>query len=224
MVIAAVAFCPHPPVLVPEVAQGAAGELDDLRDACLAAIRSIAAPGRRLVVLGAGPSTRSYPAVSRGTFAGFGVPLDVPLGSDEPGPVELPLSLTVGAWLVREALGPNTGAVGVAAHEWTPVPDDGPVALLVMGDGSACRSTAAPGYLDERAAAYDAAVAFALASGEGWRLSEGCLPEADDLLVAGTRVWDSAATAIEASQWRAELLYDDAPYGVGYFVAVWRAR
>ena len=52
--IRAVAFCPHPPVLVPEVAQAAAPELDELRAACRTAIRRIAAPGSRLLVLGSG--------------------------------------------------------------------------------------------------------------------------------------------------------------------------
>src|SRR2546425_247542 len=109
--IRAVAFCPHPPVLIPEVAQGAAHELDDLRAACREAINRIAAPGRQLVVVGRGATSRSYAASARGTLAGFGVPLEIPLGSDEPGPVELPLSLTIAAWLLRDALGPNCGAI-----------------------------------------------------------------------------------------------------------------
>lgn len=101
--ITAVAFCPHPPVLVPEVAPGAAPELDDLRAACREAITRVAAPGRALVVVGAGSMSRAHTPQARGTLAGYGVPLVVPLGSDEPGPVELPLSLTIGAWLLRDA-------------------------------------------------------------------------------------------------------------------------
>ena len=84
----------------------------------------------------------------------------------------LPASLAVGAWLLaRTRLGrrPSRGSAWGAAR-----PDRclragrdlaaraQRVALLVMGDGSACRTVKAPGYLDERAADFDAAAARAL--------------------------------------------------------------
>jgi hypothetical protein len=228
--IRAVAFCPHPPLLVPEVAQGAAGELDEVRSACRAAIGRVAVPGRRVVVLGGGPEWAEYPANTRGSLAGYGVPVEVPLGSDEPGPVRLPLSLTIGAWLLRDALGPGCGAAGFAVGPQDGMPlaaraalDAGECALLVMGDGSARRSTSAPGYLDERAGVFDAGVAQALRSGEGERLHVD-IALADELLVAGARAWDAAAALTEAVEWDADLLYDAAPYGVGYFVASWVRR
>jgi hypothetical protein len=222
VVIAAVAFCPHPPVLVAEVAQGAAHELDDLRAACVQAIRRIAAPGRRLVVLGTGSSNRDYPPNSRGTFAGFGVPLEVPLGSSEPGPVELPLSLTVGAWLVREALGPDSGAVGqsIGPEDALAELPDG-AALLVMGDGSARRSTAAPGYRDDRAEGFDRDVAAALGAGDPAALAALDPVLGRDLLAAGAPVWRTFGACLAGTRYAAELHYADAPYGVGYFVAVW---
>ncbi len=227
--IRAVAFCPHPPVLVPEVAQAAAPELDELRAACRTAIRRIAAPGSRLLVLGSGDRWQQHGPTARGSLAGYGVPLEIPLGSDEPGPVELPLSLTIGAWLLRDALGPNCGAsgwsvtFGGAGDRGRLDPDtDVPCALLVMADGSARRSTSAPGHLDERAAGFDANLAAALRSGEGRRLHI----DADDaagLLVGGAAAWEQAARALEPFAFDAELLYDAAPYGVGYFVAAWTA-
>jgi hypothetical protein len=231
-VICAVAFCPHPPLLVPEVAQGAAGELDDLRAACREAITRIAAPGRHLVVIGAGSTSDYYESNVRGTLAGFGVPLEIPLGSEEPGPVELPLSLTMGGWLLRDALGPNCGAVGYSIG---PSGDVGPGllaaadqrdaehAVLVMGDGSARRTTSAPGYFDERAAAFDAVIAKALRSGQGDLLHVDVHLGAE-LLASGALVWAEVARLVEAAPWNAELLYDDAPYGVGYFVASWTTR
>lgn len=221
MVIAAVAFCPHPPVLVPALAQGAAPELDGLRSACRDAITRIAGSGRPLVVLGGGTTSRRYPATSRGTFAGFGVPLEVPLGSQAEGAVELPLSLTVAAWLLRDALGPDCGATGysVAPGDVLPQLPDGSAALI-MGDGSARRSTAAPGYLHDRAAEYDRRVADALRTGTADRLKAEHLDSAG-LMVAGAPVWDAVAAELEPFEWDAELLYDAAPYGVGYFVAAW---
>jgi hypothetical protein len=212
-------------VLIPDVARGAAVELAELRSACRSAIRRVAPAGTPIVVIGAGPAAASYQPSARGSLAGFGVDLEVTLGSDDSGPVEMPLSLTVGAWLLREALGPNCGAIGYALG-----PDDielalpeGDLALVVMGDGSARRSTSAPGYLDERAEGFDAEVADALRSGEAARLHVDRRLGAE-LLAAGAPVWDTVAASLAESRWDAELLYDRAPYGVGYFVAAWTAR
>jgi hypothetical protein len=219
-VIFAAAFCPHPPVLVPAVAQGAAPELDGLRAACVAAIRRIATPGRRLVVIGAGGSTRAYPATARGSLHGLGLPFEVPLGSDDAGSGPLPLSLTIGAWLVREALGPDSGAVGYGVAGWAPS-IEGEAVLLVMGDGSARRSLAAPGYLDERAEGFDRSVSAALGSGEPAELAAVDADLGRDLLAAGVPAWHTAAALLAGRSFTAELGYDDAPYGVGYFVATW---
>lgn len=95
--------------------------------------------------------------------------------------------------------------------------------LLVVGDGSARRSEKAPGYLDERAAGFDAAVADALRSGEPARLAALDDALGRELLAAGVPAWHEAAARL-AGTYRAELRYDDAPFGVGYFVAVWTAR
>jgi hypothetical protein len=219
-VIRGVAFCPHPPVLVPAVAQGAAPELDDLRAACRAAIERTCAGADRVVVLGSGVRTVRHGATARGTLAGFGVPVEVPLGEDGPGPLELPLSLTIGAWLLREYLGAGKGATGWSVAAETPELDTD-AALLVMGDGSARRSTAAPGYFDPRAEDHDAAIIAALRAGDPAALAA---VEPADLLVAGTAAWRAAAAVTSDSgpqPWQSTLHYADAPYGVGYFVASW---
>jgi hypothetical protein len=222
-VIRAVAFCPHPPLLVPEVAQAAAPELDELRAACREAIRRVAVPGARLLVVGAGERWQRHGPTARGSLAGYGVPIEIPLGSDEPGPVELPLSLTIGAWLLRDALGPNCGATGASVargQTMIDLPPDHDVALLVMGDGSARRSTSAPGYFDERAPGFDAGLAEALRSGKRPAL-QADVGLGDQLLATAPRVWAALLPRLDGVSYRAELLYDAAPYGVGYFVAVW---
>jgi hypothetical protein len=225
-VISSVVFCPQAPVLVPDIAQGAAPELDDLRAACRAAIRRAVPKAVRPVLVGAGPTAAEYPSTSRGTFAGFGLPLEVPLGSDDPGPVELPPTLTVGAWLLRDALGAGSGAVAHAVPPegrlLTGLPDK-PTSLIVVGDGSARRTEKAPGYLDERAAAFDAAVADIFRQGDGSALNQDRLERygASDLLVSGLPAWHSVHSLVANNRWEARLLYAAAPYGVGYFVAVW---
>lgn len=224
--ISAVAFCPHPPLLVPEVAQGAAPELDALRAACGTAIRRVAVNVSKLVVIGSGVRWQHHAPNARGSLSPYGVPLDIPLGSDEPGPVELPLSLTVGAWLLRDALGPNSGAIGYSVGPGDATlplfADEELVALFVMGDGSARRSTSAPGYLDDRAAVFDNQIADVLASGDPERLSvDGSL--ARELLAAGAPAWNAAGILLRGRRFTGDLLFDAAPYGVGYFVATWTA-
>ena len=44
---------------------------------------------------------------------------------------------------------------------------------------------------------------------------------ARELMAGGAATWDAVAPAAEPLDWDAELLYDAAPFGVGYFVAVW---
>jgi hypothetical protein len=238
-VISTVAFCPHPPALVPELTAGAQGELAPLRAACTEAIGRLAGAGR-LVVLGSGPEERSYGPTARGTLAGYGRAVETGLGA--PGghePPELPLSLTVGAWLIGQVLGPDSGAVGVSVgpepagaasrglldrldrFDIAAVPD---VALLVMGDGSARRRPSGPGSFDPRAADFDATVLAALGRGEP-DVVAGLDPVlGDGLLAAGVAAWRAAGHLLAGTAFDAEVLYADDPYGVGYFVAVWTAR
>ena len=223
VVIEAVAFCPQAPALVPEVGRGLDAELGEVRTATCTAIQDAARRGEQLIVVGSAATTRRHGPTARGSFAGFGVPLTVPLGSDEPGPVELPPALTVGAWLLRDALGPGCGASGWSVG-WDStamrIEHDRPIVLVVVGDGSARLSEKAPGYLDPRAAERDQLTLDALRSGEGERLHQH--PEIDDeLLVAGARAWKATASATEASSFDADVLYAGAPFGVGYFVALW---
>ena len=222
--ISAVAFCPQAPVLVPDVARGAAAELDGLRAACRTAIGRLAAPGRQLVLLSGGERAAAHGPTSRGSFAGFGLDLEVPLGSDEPGPTDLPPSLAVGAWLLRDALGPDCGAVGYEVSSGRTPDVDGDVGLLVVGDGSARRSIKAPGYLDGRAAHYDDTITAALADGDPGALSALDPHLGAALLAAGVPAWRGVGELLAGTSWQAEVLYDDAPYGVGYVVASWTAH
>lgn len=224
VVITGAAFCPHPPLLVPQVAQGAAGEVEDLRAACRTAIQRVAGRDERLVVIGTAAQSDRYPAGSHGSLAGYGVDVAVSLGHGQSGRDGLPLALAVGAWLLRDALGESYQASGVAVTGEEPLelgPE--PTALLVMGDGSARRSLAAPGYLDERAEAYDARVAAALRAGRPADLTPDPAIGAE-LLAAGVPAWRTAARTLGQAVYDAEVLYDAAPYGVGYFVAAWTAR
>ncbi|MEU8529057.1 MULTISPECIES: class III extradiol dioxygenase subunit B-like domain-containing protein [Streptomyces] len=239
--LVAAAVCPCPPLLVPQVASGAAPELDAARTACADAVGVLAAsrPDRLYVVGPAGGTGReSFPEGSAGSFAGFGADLSVRLGSGLPegrlpdGGRPLPASLAVAAWLLdreRWAAAPATGlavgerldAAACAAEGRGLAASAGRVALLVMGDGSACRTLKAPGYLDERAAPFDAAAGRALAAADTEALLALDEDLAHELQVAGRAPWQVLAGAAEGAGLDGRLLHEDAPYGVGYFVAAW---
>ncbi|MEU0157543.1 class III extradiol dioxygenase subunit B-like domain-containing protein [Streptomyces sp. NPDC006261] len=235
--LAAAAVCPCPPLLVPEIAAGAAPELDPARAACLDAVGVLAASRPDLLVVvgpGDGRSSGAYPAGGHGSFRGFGVGLDVTLGEPDPaaqGPA-LADSLAVGAWLLSRARWAGAPVEGLAVDGRTPAAECARtgqelaaradrVALLVMGDGSACRTLKAPGYLDERAEAFDARATAALGSADLAALDALDETLAYELKAAGRAPWQLLSGAARGAGLAGRLLYEDAPYGVGYTVAAW---
>jgi hypothetical protein len=154
------------------------------------------------------------------------------------GPVTIvgdPQGRRVGEWLVEEATSarPREGAgvsrlrrqgalapqppEGGAPHP----PDSGP-GVLAVGNGSACRSEKAPGYLDERAAGFDADLARALTAPDPTALagidptiSAELLAATDGLRALGDVLTPDHVTTVD---------YDDDPYGVQYWVVRWAAR
>ncbi len=231
--VVAAAFCPHPPVLVPGLGGGTAGPVEEptreaadpvlerLRGACLDAV-SVLVPGDRpVVVLGSGAGDQSWHGEAAGSLRPWGV--DVRVGGA--GAPVLPLSLTVGAWLLdqagvaRERRRYESVATGASKHG---VPDED-VALLVMADGSARRTPKAPGAFHPRAEEYDAAIAEALRAGDPDALGRVAGdPLSREVMAGGAAVWVAAAAMTgDRRPLTAELLAADAPYGVGYLVARW---
>ncbi|WP_028808365.1 class III extradiol dioxygenase subunit B-like domain-containing protein [Streptomyces canus] len=235
--LVAAAVCPCPPLLVPPVAAGAAPELDGARAACTDALGVLAAARPDLLVV-VGPAERSgrgpHPQGARGSFRGFGVEVDVRLGPGRgavpQGP--LPTSLAVAAWLLERTGWSDAPIEGLGVGE--PLEPERciqtgrdiaaraeRVALLVMGDASACRTLKAPGYLDERAAPFDAEVARALGAADVAALRALDAELAYELKASGRACWQVLAGAAEGADLGGSLLYEDAPYGVGYMVATW---
>ncbi|HEY2950244.1 MAG TPA: class III extradiol dioxygenase subunit B-like domain-containing protein [Micromonosporaceae bacterium] len=234
--LVAAAVCPHPPLIVPEVAAGAAPELDELRSACDEVLDELwRAQLDEVVLLGSGERTEWFKSDVGGSLQGFGVRLDVPPPTGDPlGETHLPLSLTIGAWLLARRP-PGTPVVAATIARDAPVgacaafgadlpPRAHRVGLLVMGDGSARRSTRAPGYEDPRAEPYDTTVSQALARADVEALLGLDEALSAELWVAGRAPWQALAGAVRdaGGAWTGDLRYDAAPYGVGYFVALWR--
>ncbi|WP_433160820.1 class III extradiol dioxygenase subunit B-like domain-containing protein [Kribbella sp. CA-247076] len=223
MPVVSAAVCPHPPLLVPEVASGAAPELDDLRAACLAAIEHLSGADRLLVV-GSGPG-QQYDGSAGGSFGAYGAP-GVRVGTGDP---VLPLSLAMGAWLIEQT------KVAELPRSYQSVAADTPpmrclelgrglaagndrIGLLVMGDGSARRSEHSPVHLHPRAEIFDTTVATALGAADAAVLAALDPDLADELQAAGRAPWQVLAGVLESGL-TGELTYHAAPYGVGYFVA-----
>jgi hypothetical protein len=218
--LVAAAVCPHPPLLVPELAGGAASELDDVRARCAAAVDVVWRDSDVVYVVGPASEPVSTSLAPWGVGVGVEVRVDVPEA--------LGLAHLVGAWLTRGrprsfvVVDDDVDTDGCAelGRELASAADR--VGLLVMGDGSACHTEKAPGYLDSRAAAFEAGVGAAFASGDPRALLELDTDLARELLVAGRAPWQVLAGAAGGASAEVVEASWSAPYGVAYHVASWR--
>src|SRR5215510_5092926 len=117
------AVCPHPPLLIPAALGSASSDPPgELRKVAAAAARAVSGLTRArpdlIVVVGGGAAEREYGADASGGLHAFGVAVTV-----GPGEPVLPLSLTVGRWLLEgagilergEAPDTTAGLVGAGA-------------------------------------------------------------------------------------------------------------
>jgi hypothetical protein len=224
--LTAAAVCPHPPLLIPAATGRGTGELDEFRAACRAAVATLVGADV-LVVVGGGDRTVRYPEDAAGSLAGYGVPVSI--GEGDP---VLPLSLTVGRWL----LGSRTAVwQGIAADA---APDDclllgaglaglaPSVAILAMGDGPGRRARRAPGAIDADADRYDKQVTTALSTGDAGLLADLDPRDDGDLFAAGRAAWQVLAGAALADadlgDFTGSVRYAAAPFEVSYYVATLR--
>ena len=216
----AVAFVPAAPLLVPQLAGGSAAVDEEMRVRCLDVVsRALDSDPQSVVAV----ATTAYPGTWNGEhswdFAGFGVRRQETTRSSP-----LPWSLGIASWMLDEVgwSGPRR-YVGVTVAEATPridLPDRS--VLVVVGDGSGCRTERAPGHFDPRAEPFDDTVEDCLTRGDASALAAADESLADDLLCTGLPAWRWLAGVVDGSPVaRAELLSHVAPYGVGYFVALW---
>jgi len=211
------AFVPATPLLVPAVGQGAADELADLRQGAIDAIRELPQVDD-LVVLGTGPTTGQV--TGDVSFAGFGLA----------GPRDgLSPALSVGGWLAQQAGRTVDAYISVSIttepDQWVALGQSlaarAPgVGVVVVGDGSACRSDKAPGSLHPRAQEFDHAIVEALRLGDPSGLHALDPQLARELLVDGYHPWQVVASMVE-SPVTSQILITDDPYGVFYAVASW---
>lgn len=232
--MAAIAVTPSAPVLIPELAGGAAVEVAGFRSAAIEAASTLP---DRWIAIGVGP-TEMVITGGRGTFAGYGA--DVPvslgppeqLGPEQSGPViEMPLCALFAGWLRGQA---NAGA-GMEVRVYPSDLDSDqaltrgrqlrelidadptPVGVLVVADGLKTLGPSAPGGEDPQAPAAQAALDDALAHGDTGALTR--LPDG----VVGRVAYQVLAGLAGPGPHQARELIRGAPYGVGYSVGVWAA-
>lgn len=221
--LSAIAIVPSAPVLVPELAGGAA-ELTELRDAVFTAVGEL--PPRWVAIGVADADTVVGPQVT-GTFAGYGVDVRVTLAPGvDTAPVPLPLCALIAGW-VRGATDASVEVRTYAAdHAADAAVQQGrrlralideaadPIGVLVIGDGLNTLTPSAPGGHDPDSVPVQTALDAALAGGDAAALTR--LPDT----VLGRVAYHVLAGLAPAPRSTSEL-YRGAPYGVGYFVGVW---
>jgi hypothetical protein len=228
-VLTGAALCPATPLLWPQ-ATGRDPVVADLRDACAHAVRRLVETGPDLLaVIGPARATGEWDPGARLDPSVFAPGSTPRAGAAKAGGTALPPALGLGAFLLDQAgyggqrrlqaVG-TTEPAGACAALGRQLRDAGTgTALLVMGDGSARRTLKAPGYLDSRAGAFDAEAERAVRECDFAALSHLDQQLAQELMVTGWPAWQALAGAAQGLVLTADVLYCDAPFGVGYIVA-----
>lgn len=226
--LSAISIIPSAPVLVPELAGGAANEVAELRAAMVAAAATLP---QRWIVVGVGASDGVVDSDCVGTFAGFGVDVVVRLSPQAGGqPVEMPLCALIGGWIRSQAQSDAQAQVRVYAesHDAGTAVELGrrlrreidlssePTGVLIVADGANTLTPAAPGGYQPADVEVQNALDDALAGGDVSALAR--LPAQ----VGGRVAFGVLAGLTEPAPRSAKELYRAAPYGVGYFAGVWQ--
>lgn len=229
-VMVAAVVCPHPPLLFRELS-GAQDALPDLRAACRRALGSaLSSVPDVVVVVGGAEEAREWDASLPADVRRFGTSVAPHVSGAGRA---LPLSLGVGKRLLEEAgwrgevqyhslpWDADASSVTEAARAVGKV--EGSAVLLVLGDGGTRRGEKAPGYVDERAFAYDDEIGRALAEGDAEALTRLDPALAEELGVLGRAAFGVLGEVVagQGGRPRAQVLYRDDPFGVEYTVALW---
>ena len=222
---------------------GGGTDLRELRASAVAAVAALlAAEPDLLVVVGGATASATYAGPVAGSLRPFGIPW--PAGSAEwlAGSAEpaLPLSLTVGGWLLEQARHTASDSVAPGRLQLRAVAADmapadclrlgadlasvAPrVAVLAMGDASARKAAGLPGAADPAAERYDAEVSAALATADPAALASLDPALDGELMIAGRAAWQVLAGASSGVIMRGQLRRAMAPYDVTYLVASWES-
>jgi hypothetical protein len=248
-VLIAAVVVPGPPALVPELMGSAAHELDDLRHAADSVVSravsdllavsndspSAGSAVAQLVIVGPG-EPGEHDAAGPVSFGSFGREVSIAaLADGKRTDSDLPTPLMVARHLASRDVashpehsdlwatarwlttgGADATSLGERLHD-----DAMRIAVILVADGALCHGPKAPRAEDPRAEAYDAEVCEVLASGELGRLAQIDADLGDELGASWPQMWPVLFTAADGDG-IGDVLWQGAPYGVGWVVAQWR--
>lgn len=199
------AFVPSAPLLA------VAGDplLVTARDAAHGAVSRITDGATMITVLDASGAHTELGEDAGGSLRHLG--LDVHAGGPRD---ELGLGHTIGAWLLDRSgwTGPRRYVSSLA---------EVPRALLVVADGCACVNDSSPLGFDPRGPKTQAQILDALGHPDPDALAALDPASVHELGCAGAATLAVAGRAAMGRRWRGTVEYDDAPLGIGYWVAAW---
>lgn len=237
----AAALVSSPPLLIPELAGGAAAETAALRLASTDVATRLGGLATRWTAIGVGRTECEVPATAAGTFRGYGADVRVALSdaatvaSDQDPDPDLPLAALIAGWLRASAPAETVVEAIIVAEDTSPVYcaelgarlrerlDAGPErhGVLLIADGAKTLTVKAPGAFDDRAPAAQRELDLALDSGDTEYLAEldpvACL----DIGIEGRPAWQVLAGLFGGPPSECRTYYQGAPYGVGYHVGMW---
>jgi hypothetical protein len=195
-VIETVLVLPSPRALLPWLSE--IDPVPELRAACAAALGKLLAHGPERIVVVAAPVSELNR--TRGVTEPLGHRIARHLLGTTPIEEQVALPYTAAA-LLEQASDPTT--------------------LVVMADGSACRSEKAPGHLNPDAIPFDDAIERALRDGDVETLATIDPDQAHELWCEGAPGFHVLAEVARGRRVSTDVSYADAPYGVAWWVARW---
>ncbi|MED5814003.1 hypothetical protein VST63_16710 [Mycolicibacterium sp. 050232] len=249
MALVSAAICPHPVMLIPDLA-GRSDRWDRLRSACLEAVGLLQIPvvggglepspdaPQLVAIVGGDDATRSFdPAGAYPSLFSNGIRWRSGWGQDAEDPQPLPLTLSLGYWLLVSSRPDGKGII-VADGAFESIDFDASledcaalgrdlagraerVAMIVIGEGSTCMTASDRVDQAEEAAGYDKAVMRALEQCDADAL--GRLGE-NGLAMTGRAPWRVLAGAAAGNEFEGRLHAGGRENDGGYFVASWTRR
>lgn len=229
-----IATVPATPLLIPEVAAGAAAEFHDVRGAALQRVRWAAGSDNRVILLAADPGVRSVvelPASSSLDLSGLGLPTSSDAATRDSSGTRPVVSAMVGNWLaaaveveIASIWAVPADPAQALAH---PTPDlgQGDVGVVLIADGSATRTPKAPGSFVEGALEFDDRLTDAVSAVDvDYFLDPARVDDVERFGVQGLGAWAVAArfARTQTGEWSGEVDLAADPLGVQYLVAGWR--
>ena len=235
--LTAAALVPSPLILVPELNGASADPTEPLRRATIAAATRLGELAERWTVVGVGALEQTIGPNGRGTFAGFGVDVQVGLSAHAAGHPDptMPVAALIAGWLRGQAAPAAVVDARILAVDSSPIycaefgaqlrteldADETPRGLLIVADGATTLTAKAPGAFHPAATEFQDELNRALDQGDCSVLTQLDPVVCLELGAVGRPALQVLAAVFGDTAPSVTTYYQDAPYGVGYHVGLW---